>query len=386
MNTALLVNIAALITGIIGAIDIFYHEPKRRQSVRDLAKSGNFDKLRAEQLAAEPSYVEYSKFFFPLLLILVLFLSFSESVNFSLVLVIATFVSGAIWLLDKLFWETARKQSLQKLLSDGGDDIPEIFQDAVSRDPVLVEYSKAFFPIIFIIVVLRSFLYEPFKIPSGSMKPTLEVGDFVLVNKYAYGVRLPVIHTKILDTGSPQRGDVFVFRFPGNPGVPKDEVDPVDYIKRVIGLPGDTIIYKNRRLFIKPACDKIAAECEPVQAAGYNMISANGYQDSDGSRLDIIEEDLLGVKHQILHDRAVSRLNNEYRFNPSCKASNGQDSWVVPEGHYFAMGDNREHSADSRFWCFVPEENLVGKAITVWMNWNSENKYFINFSRIGSID
>ena len=383
---ALLVNIAAVITGIIGSIDIFYHEPKRRQAVRDLAKSGNFDKLRAEQLSAEPAYVEYSKFFFPLLLILVLFLSFSESVNFSLVLVIATFVSGFIWLLDKLIWESNRKQSLAKLLKAGGNEIPEIFQESVSRDPVMVEYSKAFFPIIFIIVILRSFLFEPFKIPSGSMKPTLEVGDFVLVNKYAYGVRLPVIHTKIMNTGSPQRGDVFVFRFPGNPGVPKDQVDAVDYIKRVIGLPGDTILYKNRRLFIKPACGKAVEECESVQAAGYKMIEANGYHDSDGTNLDLIEEDLLGIKHKILHDPSVSRLNNEYRFHSSCKKGNGEDIWVVPEGHYFAMGDNREHSADSRFWCFVPEENLVGKAITVWMNWNSENKYFINFSRIGSIE
>jgi len=379
---ALLVNIAAVVTGVIGTIDIFYHEPKRRQAVRDLAKSGNFDKLRAEQLSVEPTYVEYSKFFFPLLLILVLFLSFSESVNFSLVLVMATFVSGIIWLLDKLFWESSRKQSLAKMIKAAGKDIPEIFQDSVSRDPVIVEYSKAFFPIILVIVILRSFLYEPFKIPSGSMKPTLEVGDFVLVNKFAYGVRLPVIHTKIFDTGSPQRGDVFVFRFPGEPGVPKNQVNPQDYIKRVIGLPGDTIMYKNRKLYIKPACAKTEQQCESVKTAEYKMIEADGYHDSNGSRLDIIEEDLLGIKHKMLTDRSVGRAN----YHPICKIGNGQDIWVVPEGHYFAMGDNREHSSDSRFWCFVPEENLVGKAITVWMHWNSENKYFINFSRIGSID
>ncbi len=383
MNIALLVNIAAVITGVIGTIDIFYFEPKRRQAVRALALSGNFDKLQAEKLSAEPTYVEYSKFFFPLLLILVLFLSFSDSVNFSLVLVIATFVSGLIWLADKLFWESSRKQALQSLIESGSSEIPVIFQEAVSKEPMVVEYSKAFFPIILVIVILRSFLYEPFKIPSGSMKPTLEVGDFVLVNKFAYGVRLPVIHTKFIDTGSPQRGDVFVFRFPGAPGVPKEQVDPVDYIKRVIGLPGDKILYQDRRLFIQPACGETEKDnCPKYQEIKSQMIEESGYPSSKGINLDILEEDLMGVKHKIVQIPSIYQLTSD--FNKTCM--NRQNEWIVPEGHYFAMGDNRQNSLDSRFWCFVPEENLVGKAITVWMNWNSENKYFINFSRIGSID
>ncbi len=381
MSIALFVNIAAIVTGIIGAIDIFYHEPARRNAVRALAQSGNLDSEAAEQLSTEPTYVEYSKFFFPLLLILVLFLSFSESVNFSLVLVIATFVSGLIWLVDKLFWESKRKQALINLTQKKGQEIPVIFQEAVSKEPLMVEYSKAFFPIILIIVVLRSFLFEPFKIPSGSMKPTLEVGDFVLVNKFAYGVRLPVIHTKILDFGSPQRGDVFVFRFPGEPGQTKDEIQVVDYIKRVIGLPGDRIVYNNRKLYIEPNCNEGATDCIPLQEISYKLIEQGNYPGPQGIKLDILEEDLLGVKHQIAHFPPIYDASGD--FHRTCM--NRKNEWIIPEGHYFAMGDNRQNSKDSRFWCFVPEQNLVGKAVYVWMNWNSDNKYFINFSRIGSI-
>ncbi len=380
MSLALIINVAAVITGIIGAIDIFIHEPARRKSVRALAQSGKYDQQQAESLLAEPVYVEYSKFFFPLLIILVLFLSFSESVNFSLVLVIATVVSGLIWLADKLFWESSRKQAL-KTLHEKQQDIPEVFKAAVSSEPLVVEYSKAFFPIILIIVVLRSFLFEPFKIPSGSMKPTLEIGDFVLVNKFSYGVRLPVIHTKIFDTGSPQRGDVFVFRFPGEPGQKKEEIQQVDYIKRVIGLPGDRIIYQNRELFIEPACKVNKTECLPLQKISNKLIERESYPGPSGIKLDVLEEDLMGVRHQILN--LPLRYNFSRDFHGSCMS--GRNQWTIPEGHYFAMGDNRQNSQDSRYWCFVPEENLVGKAIAVWMNWNSDNKYYVNFSRIGAI-
>ncbi len=383
MNLTYLLNSATLIAGIIGLLDILVWEPRRRTAVLNLTKSGNHDEEKAKALAKEPGYVEIAKFVFPLLLIFVLFRSFSDAVDYGLVLIIATAVSGIIWLIDKILWEKKRKQALETLKKQHAK-LPQIALDAVSREPVIVEYAKAFFPIILIIVILRSFLFEPFKIPSGSMKPTLEIGDFVLVNKFAYGVRLPVLNTKIFDTGSPERGDVFVFRYPGNPYEELNDDEKVDYIKRVVGLPGDTILYKNRQLYIKPKCSKEMEICPKVTKIDTRMIARNGYFDrKDQVNLDIMEEDLLGVKHKILHDNRISEYNFEMQFESRCMS--GQSQWIVPSKHYFAMGDNREHSADSRFWCFVPEENLVGKAVAIWMNWNTKNKYYIDFSRIGSI-
>lgn len=383
MSLTFILNTATIIAGIIGLVDILIWEPRRRTAILKLTQSGNHDEEKAREIAKEPAYVEIAKFAFPLLLIFVLFRSFSDSVDYGLVLIIATAVSGIIWLADKILWERKRKQAVDKLKKEH-EKLPQIAFDAVAREPVMVEYAKAFFPIILIIVVLRSFLFEPFKIPSGSMKPTLEIGDFVLVNKFAYGVRLPVINTKILDTGSPKRGDVFVFRYPGNPYEPLRDDEKVDYIKRVIGLPGDTILYNNRQLYIKPKCTKEMETCPKATKINTKMIARNGYFDrKDQMNLDILEEDLLGVKHKILHDNHISEYNFEQQFEYRCMM--GEKEWTVPKKHYFAMGDNREHSADSRFWCFVPEENLVGKAVAIWMNWNSKNKYYIDFSRIGSI-
>ncbi len=383
MSLTFILNAATIIAGIIGLVDILIWEPRRRVAILKLTKSGSHDEEKAREIAKEPAYVEIAKFSFPLLLIFVLFRSFSDSVDYGLVLIIATAVSGLIWLVDKILWERKRKQAVTNLKKEH-EKLPQIAFDAVAREPVIVEYAKAFFPIILIIVILRSFLFEPFKIPSGSMKPTLEIGDFVLVNKFAYGVRLPVTNTKIFDTGSPKRGDVFVFRYPGNPWQQLSDDEKVDYIKRVIGLPGDTILYRNRQLYIKPKCTKEMKICPKATKIDTKMIAKNGYFDrKDQMNLDILEEDLLGVKHKILHDNHVSEYNFELQFEYRCMQ--GEKEWVVPEKHYFAMGDNREHSADSRFWCFVPEENLVGKAVAIWMNWNSKNKYYIDFSRIGGI-
>ncbi len=384
MSLTLILNVSTLIAGIIGLLDIVIWEPARRRAVVKLVKSGNHDEEKVNEIAKEPSYVEVSKFLFPLLLIFVLFRSFSDSVNYGLVLIIATVVSGIIWLVDRIFWASKRSKAVKKLKEEH-TSLPQIAFDAVSREPVIVEYAKAFFPIILIIVIFRSFLFEPFKIPSGSMKPTLEIGDFVLVNKFAYGIRLPVINTKIFDTGSPQRGDVFVFRYPGKPWETLQDSEKVDYIKRVVGLPGDTIIYRNRTLYIKPRCTTSVETCPEIKKIETKMIASGGYFDREEKRnLDIVEEDLLGVKHPILHDNRIPAYSFEQQFEYRCMQ--GQNEWVVPEKHYFAMGDNREHSADSRFWCFVPEENLVGKAVIIWMNWNSKNKYFIDFSRIGMIN
>jgi len=250
-------------------------------------------------------------------------------------------------------------------------------QAILYQDPLLVEYAKSFFPVILIILILRSFFFEPFKIPSGSMKPTLEIGDFVLVNKFSYGVKLPVNHQKIMSYGEPQRGDVFVFRYPGDP--------KIDYIKRVIGLPGDTIVYKDKDIYIKPACLAIKNDqaCPALEKIPAKLLERDGYKDLNGSKLDLYEEDLLGVSHQILHDPTIDEYTLVSNFKQKCM--NGYNEWTIPQNHYFAMGDNREHSADSRFWCFVPEENLVGRAVAIWMHFNWDEKYKLDFSRIGAI-
>ena len=242
---------------------------------------------------------------------------FMSTLNFPLVLVIGTAVSGLIWFIDSVL--LGRKYS------------------ADMNPPVLVDYARSFFPVLLIVLILRSFFFEPFRIPSGSMIPTLLVGDFILVSKFSYGVRLPVIHTKILDTGAPERGDVAVFRYPRNP--------KQDYIKRVVGLPGDTITYSNKIFTINGEEIKILAE-------GAYVIPG-----SDAIRSGVVlrEEQLGAVLHEILQDKGSRR-------EPM--------SWDVPEGHYFMVGDNRDNSNDSRFWGFVPEANLVGKAKYVWMHWS----------------
>lgn len=215
--------------------------------------------------------------------------------------------------------------------------------------PVIMDYARSLFPVLLIVLVLRSFVVEPFRIPSGSMYPTLHIGDFILVNKASYGIRLPVIYRKIIETGEPQRGDVVVFRYPVEPDK--------DYIKRVIGLPGDHISYINKTLMING---------KPIQQ------SYIGRYETDGSGAVLngayeLKESLLGVEHRILtdKDRPASDLIEA----------------VVPEGQYFMMGDNRDHSYDSRFWGFVPEENLKGRAFFIWMHFDGG----IHFDRIGKL-
>lgn len=250
--------------------------------------------------------------------------------NFELILVIVTAVTGMIYFVDKMVWKPKRDRSVTE-----------------EKEPILVEYSRSLFPVFIIVLILRSFVLEPFRIPSGSMYPTLEIGDFIVVNKFAYGVKLPVLQTKILPVSLPERGDVIVFKFPQDPNV--------DYIKRVIGLPGDEISYIGRVLFVNG------------QAVKHELLGAYNGQGS-GKMMDgasfISETNIDDKAYQVLLDKD--------------KSSSDLNSLVVPEGQYFVMGDNRDHSNDSRFWGFVPESHIKGQAFAIWMNWDDG----VHFNRI----
>lgn len=259
--------------------------------------------------------------------------------DFSLLLVLLTGLTGLIWLIDSLLLKRRRMDRAVQQSTER------------PRDPVLIEYSRSLFPVLLIVLVFRSFLFEPFKIPSGSMIPTLLVGDFIVVNKYAYGLRLPVLHTKVVPIGEPERGDVVVFRYP---------VDPkVNFIKRLVGLPGDTITYRDKQLFVNG---------QEVVAVAEGPYSSSRVKCST-PRPDAIRfsETLGDVTHDILiHEGSGSR--------------DGQ--WQVPDGHYFVMGDNRDRSNDSREWGFVPEENLMGRAVGIWLNFDY-TKGCGDLSRVG---
>ncbi|HEY8554833.1 MAG TPA: signal peptidase I [Burkholderiales bacterium] len=274
--------------------------------------------------------------------------------DFSLILFVLVVATGLIWALDRWAWAEARVRAAKAVVQAGGSE--EAARRA-AREPLYVEYARAFFPVILVVFVLRSFVVEPFRIPSGSMLPSLLVGDFILVNKFSYGIRLPIINTKILDLGSPERGDVAVFRFP------RDE--SINYIKRVIGLPGDHIRYEGKRLYIN-------GELVPQGQATAYTVQHNGEVLYEAARMT---ERLGNVEHAILISPTPDHSSREF---------------VVPPGHYFVMGDNRDHSNDSRYWGFVPEENLVGKAFLIWFSWDSTtaDPWFwqrIAFERIGTV-
>ncbi len=261
--------------------------------------------------------------------------------NFPLLLVIATALTGGIWLLDVVWWRPARRAAVTGE-SEGvgmGDGAPAAAVEP--KEPLVVEYAKSFFPIILAVLVLRSFVVEPFRIPSGSMLPTLLVGDFILVNKYAYGLRLPVLNTRIVEIGTPRRGDVMVFRYPEDPSV--------DYIKRVVGLPGDEVTYVGKTLYINGTRVEQQHDGNSEQARCRAFVDGRIVQTDTERRL----ENLGDVPHAIL----------------ACPEGHGiRSDYTVPAGHYFVMGDNRDNSNDSRFWGPVPEANLVGKAFMIWLN------------------
>ena len=259
--------------------------------------------------------------------------------DFAFILFSGTVISGAIWLIDSLFWAKKRKNNPYEYSVD-----PTLNQRS-SREPIVVEYAKSFFPVLLIVFLLRGFLVEPFRIPSGSMIPSLYIGDFILVNKFSYGVRLPVLGKKVMAVNNPRRGDVVVFRYPRDPSV--------DYIKRVIGLPGDHIAYYNKVLYVNE---------KPITRGFVDKYQGPG---EDHAAEEYIE-DLGGVKHSML--LIPERLGNDAEY-------------IVPEGHYFMMGDNRDNSNDSRYWGVVPDKYLVGKAFMIWMNYSDLN---IEWRRIGT--
>jgi signal peptidase I len=290
------------------------------------------------------------------------------NIDFSLVLLVLAAVSGSIWLADSLFLARPRRQKVEDFLKgknigteefsaylasldENGKPVPartagesrsadpvrqRLMAQAVAdyRESVPVEYAKSFFPILFAVLILRSFLFEPFQIPTGSMIPTLNVGDFIVVNKFAYGLRLPVTGMRILDIGEPKRGDVMVFIPPH---------DPRYYIKRVIGLPGDHIRYTNDTVYING---------EPLPQEEADVIPELGVQHS--------RETVGGVTHDI-YTHTSEGFDRSYGWL-------APEGAVIPEGHYFMMGDNRDASDDSRSWGPVSEKSVVGKAVAVWMH------------------
>ncbi len=261
--------------------------------------------------------------------------------DFAAVLLLSAVITGLIWLFDAR-WARKRRTS----------DTPE---------PIVVDMARAFFPVIVVVFLIRSFWVEPFKIPSGSMKPTLLVGDFILVNKYTYGIRLPVVNRKIVDVGPIRRGDVVVFRYPADPNV--------DYIKRVVGTPGDKIAYRAKRLWINGAQ-------VPFEPAGFYTDAELNYL-----RLPTFTEKLGEKSHTMMVVPAQPPVDlaqvRQFAHRDNCEYNDDGFSCTVPAGHYFMMGDNRDQSSDSRYWGFVPDDHIKGRAFLVWMN-------FGDFKRIGS--
>lgn len=281
---------------------------------------------------------------------------------FSILLTVVTLVAGLLWLFDALVLKPKRQQG--------------------EPQNSITEFGQSVFPVLAGVLVLRSFLYEPFQIPSGSMMPTLLKGDFILVEKFAYGVKDPVFRSELIETGKPERGDIAVFKYPLEPNV--------DYIKRIVGLPGDRIVYRDKQLFIQPQCDE-DAECPPVRISR-EPVEADETYFSGGGSLDMYQERLGDVSHRILVDPRVRPRVPLYYKQPGTSAG----EFVVPEGHYFAMGDNRDNSQDSRYWGFVPEEYLVGRAFFVWMSFEMNRgpdsvlpswvPTGVRFERLGSIE
>jgi len=293
--------------------------------------------------------------------------------NFALILFILTIITGIIWFLDVFYLAKQRRAKANAALATFDARNAKLNADGIKSDesgraaleanllkqPTWIEYSGSFFPVIALVFFLRSFLYEPFKIPSSSMVPTLLVGDLILVNKFTYGIRLPIINKKIIEINNPQRGDVMVFKYPEDPSL--------DYIKRVVGVPGDKIIYKNKRLTVNGK--EVSYKPMPDYLDEEHLSYSKQFVES-----------LPSVNHKILNDdEKPAFVSNPHDFPHRNLCSYNAEGFIcnVPAGQYFMMGDNRDNSLDSRYWGFVPDKNIVGKAFFIWMNLN-------NPKRIGS--
>jgi len=297
--------------------------------------------------------------------------------NFALILFILMVVTGVIWFLDVFYLARQRRAAADRALAEYDSRTAKLTADGIKvdnasnraaieaahlRQPTWIEYSGSFFPVIALVFFLRSFLYEPFKIPSSSMVPTLLVGDLILVNKFTYGVRLPIINKKIIELNNPQRGDVMVFKYPRDMSQ--------DYIKRVVGVPGDKITYENKKLTVNG---------KPI---AYTQL--DDYLNEDSLQYSKqATENLNGVEHRIIATESAPSVNvaqvMDFPNSEACSYRSEGFTCTVPAGNYFMMGDNRDNSLDSRYWGFVPDKNIVGKAFFVWMNLSNPLK------RIGSI-
>ncbi|MDU6411942.1 MAG: signal peptidase I [Yersiniaceae bacterium] len=320
---------------------------------------------------------------------------------FALGLFLATLITGIIWCLDRFVWAPARRKKTAAIQAQTAGNLDSATLKNVVKQPGWVETCASVFPVLFIVFVVRSFIFEPFQIPSGSMMPTLLIGDFIVVEKFAYGLKDPITQTTLIPTGHPKRGDIVVFKYPRD--------TRVDYIKRVVGLPGDRVSYDpvSKRVTVQPACNS-DSNCDKALALTYsqetpsNLVQTFGHSAGSeassgffdvpqseavpegGIRLRDRQENLGGVTHHILDVPGAQDQLGMYYQQP------GQPLgvWVVPAGHYFMMGDNRDNSADSRYWGFVPEKNLVGKATAIWMSFEKQEGEWptgVRFSRIGGI-
>lgn len=292
--------------------------------------------------------------------------------NFALILLILTVVTGVFYVAERMKFLPERRAKAEEAVRRFEEDNREALErmepgvvDArndlrakLLRQPWWLEYTAGLFPVIAIVFLLRSFLFEPFRIPSGSMLPTLHVGDFILVNKYEYGLRLPVANTKVLEIGAPKRGDVIVFRYPVDTSI--------DYIKRVVGVPGDTVEYRNKVLYVNGVEQKLSTPRDFIDEN--TMVTLTEYDETLGDVNHLVAFD--HRRPSWVPEGAISKKE------PSCTYNETGFVCKVPDGHYFAMGDNRDNSEDSRYWGFVPDENLVGRAVLIWAN-------FGDMSRVG---
>jgi signal peptidase I len=301
------------------------------------------------------------------------------AVYFSIFLVIITALTGLVWLADKFYLASQRQLKLTEAQAQCKEDLSDEVAAKLIEPSAAVDTAVQIFPVIAFVLILRSFLWEPFQIPSGSMMPTLLDGDFILVNKFNYGLRDPVARNKFFEVGLPERGDVVVFKYPQDP--------KIDYIKRVIGLPGDRIIYRNKSIYIKPACQESDVKCPD-----FEQVIQTLKQEDESYGLSRYSSKMPNKTHDMLVDNQILPRTQHYYQQQGTQ----RDEFVVPAGHYYVMGDNRDNSLDSRFWGFVPEENLVGEAVAIWMSFDFDRdessvlpKWIptnVRFERLGGIN